>query len=76
MSFIAFIATIAAIITHLFINPQLSGWVSTICAICLMGGLNIFVVGVTGLYIGKIFTQVKERPLYVVRTVLNKEEKK
>ena len=76
MSFIAFIATIAVIITHLFINPQLSGWVSTICAICLMGGLNIFVVGVTGLYIGKIFTQVKERPLYVVRTVLNKEEKK
>ena len=76
ISLLAFIAIIAVIITHIFIYPQLSGWVSTICAICMMGGLNIFVMGVVGLYIGKIFTQVKERPLYVVRTILNKEEKK
>ncbi|MBR0133678.1 glycosyltransferase family 2 protein [Candidatus Saccharibacteria bacterium] len=76
ISLLSFIAIIAIIIVHLFIYPQLSGWVSTICMICLMSGLNIFVVGIAGLYIGKIFIQVKERPLYIIRTTLNEEEKK
>lgn len=76
VSLISFIAIIAIILIHIFIHPQLSGWVSTVCAISLMGGLNIFVVGIVGLYIGKIFTQVKERPLYIVRSKINEEEKK
>ncbi|MDP9858634.1 dolichol-phosphate mannosyltransferase [Olsenella profusa DSM 13989] len=47
------------------------GWRSTIGAIFLMGGLILAAIGVVGLYIGNIFDEVKNRPLYVVRDVLN-----
>lgn len=51
------------------------GWTSLIAAIFMMGGLTIMSVGVVGLYVGNIFIQVKQRPLYVVRTALNADEK-
>ena len=42
-----------------------------IAATFLMGGLTIFSIGIVGIYVGNIFMEVKKRPLYVVRTVLN-----
>lgn len=42
------------------------GWTSLAVLLLLLGGFIIVATGVTGLYIGKIFTQVKQRPLYVV----------
>jgi hypothetical protein len=39
----------------------------------MIGGFIIVSTGVTGLYIGKIFTQVKDRPIYVVDVVLDSE---
>jgi polyisoprenyl-phosphate glycosyltransferase len=42
------------------------GWTSLAVLILIIGGFIIMSTGVTGLYIGKIFDQVKDRPLYVV----------
>lgn len=54
------------------VNPDIAvGWTSTVGAIFLMGGLNISVVGVVGLYIGNIFDEVKDRPLYIISEILN-----
>lgn len=50
------------------------GWTSTIGAVFLMGGLNIAIVGVVGLYVGNVFDEAKGRPLYVVARVLNGED--
>lgn len=47
-------------------NP-VSGWASLVCIILFMGGLNLFFMGIFGKYIGKIFTEVKNRPIYIVR---------
>jgi polyisoprenyl-phosphate glycosyltransferase len=47
------------------------GWTSLAVLILLIGGFVIMSTGVTGLYIGKIFEQVKDRPLYVVDKRLN-----
>lgn len=76
ISLLSFIAIIALIICHIIIPNQVPGWTSTVTAICLMGGINIAVTGIVGLYVGNIFVQVKERPLYVIRTKLNQKEKK
>jgi glycosyltransferase involved in cell wall biosynthesis len=46
-------------------NP-IPGWASTVIVTCLLGGFVIFSQGVIGLYVGQIFDQVKDRPLYVV----------
>lgn len=61
-----FIAKLAGIIT-------LSGYTTTVFSIWFVGGLILLVVGVLGLYIGKIFDQVKGFPSYIVRETLNVE---
>lgn len=47
------------------------GYTSTIFAIFFMGGLILFFLGVIGLYISKIFDGVKQRPLYLIKEVIN-----
>lgn len=47
------------------------GWPSVITSILLSTGLILTSIGVCGLYVGKIFEEVKQRPLYVVQTILN-----
>ena len=50
------------------------GYASTVILILLFGGLNLFAVGILGEYIGRIYTEVRKRPLYVVRSKVNIEE--
>ena len=47
------------------------GWTSLICSVFLMGGLILAAIGVVGLYVGNIFTEVKHRPLYVIEREVN-----
>jgi putative glycosyltransferase len=49
-------------------NP-IEGWTSLIVSVWFMGGVNLFFIGLVGLYISKIFTEVKQRPNVIVRTV-------
>lgn len=65
------IFAIVAIVIQYFVRDVDPGWSSTIATICLMSGMIIVSVGVVGIYVGNVFMQSKERPLYVVRTVLN-----
>ncbi len=43
-----------------------SGWVSLIVTVSFLGGLQLIILGIIGLYLGKMFMQTKGRPLYVV----------
>jgi glycosyltransferase involved in cell wall biosynthesis len=60
----------AFFVVNYFFENTYPGWTSLAVLILLIGGLTITTVGVAGLYIGKIFTQVKDRPLYVVDNVI------
>lgn len=51
----------------LFHGVGVAGWASVVAAIWLTGGAILASLGVLGIYVGRIFEQVKERPLYVVR---------
>ncbi len=70
---VAVLSLIAAlgIIIKYFISNILSGWTSTIVALCFFGGLAIMSIGIVGIYVGNIFMQSKERPLYIIRTIKN-----
>lgn len=50
------------------------GWTSTITSVWLLSGIIIFTFGMVGLYIGKIFDKVKQRPLYIVSETANMEQ--
>lgn len=52
-----------------------AGWTSLIVIACVLSGIILISNGILGIYIGNIFEEVKRRPLYVVRSVLNPHEK-
>lgn len=45
-----------------------SGWASTFAAIVFFGGVQLFMLGIIGQYLGRIFDEVKQRPIYVSQT--------
>jgi dolichol-phosphate mannosyltransferase len=49
------------------------GWTSTLVVISLVGGIQLIVLGVLGLYIGKIYEELKQRPLYLLSESLGVE---
>ena len=65
MSLLSFIAAISIVISYM-ISPFQAGWASIITLILFVSGLIILCIGICGIYIGKIFEQTKNRPLYVI----------
>ncbi len=53
------------------IGKSVVGWSSTMCSIWLIGGLQLFALGIIGEYIGKIYAEVKQRPRYIIADFLN-----
>lgn len=74
ISVASFVMAIYHVVAHFFDLAIVEGWTSTIFSIWFMGGMLLFVLGVIGLYIGKIFEQVKERPMFIVMDSINADE--
>ena len=64
-SLIGFAGIIWALVS-LIIGSNVTGWVSLVCMISLLGGVQLLALGVIGEYIGKIYLEVKERPRYII----------
>ena len=73
MSIIAFLFIIGLVVYKAVADVSI-GWTSLIATTILIGGLIIIVVGVVGIYVGNIFMQTKNRPLYIIRQYLNEDE--
>lgn len=48
-----------------------TGWTSTVVAVLFLGGVQLLAIGILGEYIGRIYEEVKGRPLYLVRDTVN-----
>ena len=56
-------------VVHAFlVGTEISGWASLIMTVVFFGGLQLIIMGIIGIYLGKIFKQVKERPNYIIRS--------
>jgi dolichol-phosphate mannosyltransferase len=66
MFLLALLGIIYAITLRLTSHTWVSGWTLMFVALMLMGGTQFIVMGVLGEYIGRIFLEVLDRPLYVV----------
>ena len=58
-------AMIYALIPH-FLGQSTGGWTSLMISIWFLGGLNLLALGIVGEYIGKIYSEVKDRPRFIV----------
>ena len=52
-------------------GKTVSGWASLICSIWMIGGIQLLALGVIGEYIGKVYSETKARPRYIIERVLN-----
>ena len=64
---ISIIAMLYFFLTNLVTQNPVPGWPSLVCIILFLGGLQLFCLGIVGKYIGKIFTEVKRRPNYIIK---------
>jgi glycosyltransferase involved in cell wall biosynthesis len=73
-TFVGFITSIAAFIgivyslyVRLFTKSWVEGWTFLMIAILLIGGIILLVLGIIGEYVGRIYGEIKQRPLYIVK---------
>jgi dolichol-phosphate mannosyltransferase len=71
MSVITFIAAIAYFGNALIYGTEVAGWASLFVTVLFVGSVQIALMGVLGIYIGKAFEEAKGRPLYIVRETIN-----
>ena len=78
LSFAAFTGLFFCILSFLFIlftivrklifqYSSIDGWSSLVCIILLISGIQLFCIGIVGQYLSKTYTEIKKRPLYIVK---------
>lgn len=66
ISILALLFGVYILASWFFNDNVVQGWTSTVLVLTLLGGLQLLMLGVVGLYIGRIHNEVKRRPLYFV----------
>ena len=67
---VAFVGGLWVLSQKLFTDRAILGWASTIVSITFLGGLILMTLGIIGEYIGRIYDEVKQRPLYVIQDTI------
>jgi succinate-acetate transporter protein len=55
------------IAVSLYTGHAISGWASILATIVFFGGVQLLILGIIGIYLGKLFIQSKQRPQYIIR---------
>ena len=53
-------------VVEAILGRTVAGWASTVCIICLLGGIQLISLGILGQYIGKTYLETKRRPRYII----------
>lgn len=67
VSFVSFLYGLYLMYRYFFLFQPVQGWTSVMVSMYFIGGLIFANFGILGLYIGKVFDEVKNRPLYIIR---------
>lgn len=75
VALLSFVGIIWAVVSGL-IGNAVSGWASTMCVVCFMGGIQLLCLGVIGEYVGKTYMETKQRPRYIIGDRTEEKEDK
>lgn len=62
------------LINKFFYETPIEGWTSIMASIWLIGGIIIFFVGIVSIYLSKMFLEIKNRPLSIIKSIFRKEK--
>lgn len=74
ISFLALVYGTYVIISTVFHGNAVSGWPTLTVALMLFSGIQLLSIGILGEYIGRIFTEIKQRPLYIITDDITREK--
>ncbi len=74
LSVASFIYLLVILYLKLFTDQTVSGWASSMCVTLILNGVILIILGIMGEYIGRIYDEVKNRPLYIVKEQKNFKE--
>ena len=74
-TFISTVFILKLVVDKLLFGLTFEGWTSLIVSVWFFGGLIILLLGVIGIYLSKIFIEVKQRPYTIVRNFFEKDLK-
>ena len=63
---VALCSTVFIVVRKLLFGDPVSGWASTASIITFIGGIQLFFMGIFGQYLAKAYTEIKNRPIYIV----------
>ncbi len=72
---ISFILIIFIIVKTLIFGDPTSGWPSLACIIFFVSGIQLFCIGIIGQYLSKVYLEVKNRPIYIIKDTNIKDKK-
>ena len=75
LSVVSVIFSLAIIYKKIVYGIPITGWASLAASMWLIGGLILFSIGTLGIYISKIFNEVKNRPLSIVKKIYSKDDR-
>ncbi len=67
-AFLAFVYGCYAIYISIFTDAAITGWTSLIASVLFIGGIQMILIGIVGIYLGKLFVQSKQRPTYIIKS--------
>jgi polyisoprenyl-phosphate glycosyltransferase len=65
---------IYAILMRIFTSTWVEGWTALMIAVLFLGGFQLFFIGIIGAYVGRIYEESKNRPLYILRDDPDRED--
>lgn len=72
---LALIGIIYALAVRLFTHRWVAGWAMSFVGMLFLGGVQMISIGIVGEYVGRIYAEIKQRPLYLARTVLQRRRR-
>jgi dolichol-phosphate mannosyltransferase len=69
----AFLGILYSLVVRLFSHSWVRGWAISFIGMMFMAGVQMFCLGILGEYIGRIYTESKQRPLFLIREVIRSE---
>lgn len=73
-SFASILYLIVVVIQKLFFGIDVPGYATIVVLVLFLGGMQLFCLGILGEYLSKIYVQVKNRPIYILKEHLGKDD--